>query len=75
MEVSFVYNVCIPPEHNQYGHWVTSDGTIRRQLYLPARPPYLKTVEPSGQQYFIEKEDFKERRDGRAGEGSLFVIS
>ena len=30
----------------------------------------MKTVEPSGQQYFIEKEDFKERRDGRAGEGS-----
>lgn len=37
---------------------------------MPARPPYLKAVEPSGQQYFIEKEDFKERRDGRAGEGS-----
>ena len=37
---------------------------------MPARPPYLKTAAPSGQQYFIEKEDFKERRDGRAGEGS-----
>ena len=41
---------------------------------MPARPPYLKTVEPSGQQYFIEKEDFKERRDGRAGREALFVM-